>query len=317
MNEAALQNRATSVIEALVPPDAEERVIRSYKQWNQIVRDHIRTETGLKLSDGDNRFSIPVRVVPGFPVKLATLIDQCPDPAMWRLIIGQPQLGGLLHGLDFLLKNWGQFEIWPTLPEVAKGGRPVMEKCLEIASSLQKVALAEKVRQRIKEIDDDILGVYRYPSGQTSFVELYWLAIAMAAAMLSVAIEDLTVVVLTHELAHAYTHLGRDIDGARWGDEEFDKSALEVREGLAQFYTEVICEHLAPRTPGFLAAFQALLSLQSPPYLVHRDWLACDKTQRGETIRFALIAARSWGRITHDKWRELMAATTQKLSHLF
>src|SRR5271169_4975095 len=92
--------------------------------------------------------------------------------------------------------------------------------------------------------------------------------------MMGVAIEDLTVVVLTHELAHAYTHLGRDIDGARWGDEEFDKSALEVREGLAQFYTEVICEQLAPRTPGFLAAFQALLSLQSPPYLVHRAWLS-------------------------------------------
>lgn len=90
MNDNALQNRATEIIKPLVPPDAEERVNRSFKQWNQIVRDHIRTETGLKLSDGDSRYAIPVRVVKGFPVTLAQLIDQYRDPVMWRLIIGHP-----------------------------------------------------------------------------------------------------------------------------------------------------------------------------------------------------------------------------------
>jgi hypothetical protein len=242
MNDNALQNRATEIIQPLVPPDAEERVNRSYKRWNQIIQDHIRTETGLKLSDGDSRFAIPVRVVRGFPVTLARLIDQYRDPVMWCLIIGQPKLGGLIQGLRFLLAKWDQFEPWPPLPETAKNGRPTLERAQAIASSLQQAALTEKIVQQIKDIHEDILGAYRFQPGQASSVELYWLPIAMVAAMLDVAIEDLTVVVLIHELAHGYTHVGRDIDGTSWDDTGFRESEPAVVEGLAQFYTEVISE---------------------------------------------------------------------------
>ena len=143
MNDNFLQDPATEIIKPLVPPDAEERVNRSFKQWNQVVRDHIRTETGLKLSDGDSRNAIPVRVVDGFPVELAELIDQYRDPVMWRLIIGQPKLGGLIEGLKFLLREWDQFEQWRSLPELAKNGHSVLDRALQIATSLQQVALAD------------------------------------------------------------------------------------------------------------------------------------------------------------------------------
>lgn len=313
MSDNALQNRATEIIKPLVPPDAEERVNRSFKQWNQIVRDHIRTETGLKLSDGDNRFAIPVRVVRGFPVTLAQLIDQYRDPVMWRLIIGQPKLGGLIQGLEFLLQGWGQFENWPSLPEAAKNGQPILDRAMTIATSLQQAALTEKVVQQIKAIHEDILGVYHFSRGQGSAVELYWLPIAMVAAMLDVRIEDLTVVVLIHELSHGYTHIGRDIDGTSWDDIGFGESELAVTEGLAQFYTEMISERLAARTPSLFTAYQALLKLQSGPYLVHQEWLKGDRKQIGETVRFALIAARSHGRILYDHWQGLMAETRRNL----
>jgi hypothetical protein len=218
MNDSALQNRVTEIIRPLVPPDAEERVNRSFKQWNQTVRDHIRTETGLK-----------------------------------------------------------------------------------------------RVVQQIKAIHEDILGVYRFSPGQGSSVELYWLPMAMAAAMLDVRIEDLTVVVLIHELAHGYTHIGRDIDGASWSDIGFGESELAVTEGLAQFYTEVISERLAARMPSLFTAYHSLLKLQSGPYLVHRDWLKGDRRQIGETVRFTLIAARSQGRVRYDHWQELMAETSNSL----
>jgi len=314
MNDNALQNRATEIIKPLVPPDAEERVNRSFKRWNQIVRDHIRTETGLKLSDGDSRYAIPVRVVKGFPVTLAKLIDQYRDPVMWRLIIGQPKLGGLIEGLEFLLQKWDQFEQWPSLPEPAENGQPVLERALKIATSLQQVALADKVVQQIKEIHEDILGVYRFAPGQGSNVDLYWLPIAMVAAMIDVAIEDLTVVVLIHELAHGYTHIGRDIDGASWSDIGFGNSDLGVVEGLAQFYTEVISQRLAVRTPSLFTAYEALLKLQSGPYLAHREWMKGDKRQIGETIRFTLIAARSQGKVDYGHWQGLMADTSKNLS---
>ena len=161
MKETTPQDRATEIVTPLVPPDAEERVTRSYKQWNQIVRDHIRSETGLRLSDGDSRFSIPVKVDQGFPVPLAALIDDYPDPVVWRLVIGQPKLGALADGLAFLLRSWDRLEAWPSLPPTARNGRPTLESCLTIALSLQQAAITEQIRQQIQKIHEDILGAYQ------------------------------------------------------------------------------------------------------------------------------------------------------------
>jgi hypothetical protein len=314
MIDKALQSRAIEIIRPLVPPDAEDRVRRSQKQWNQIVRDHIRTETGLKLADGDSRHAIPVRVLPGFPKPLADLIgQQHSDPVMWRLVIGQPKLGGLVQGLQFLLKDWAQVETWRSLPETAKNGQATLEQTLAIATSLQQAALGAQVLKQITEIQEDILGVYRLTPDQGAAVELYWLPIAMLAAMADVPIEDLTVVVLIHELAHGYTHLGRDIDGQHWTDQSFAESDLRVVEGLAQFYTEIISQKLSARTPGIYTAFQALLKFQSGAYLVHQNWLTDHRRQIGETVRFALIAARSSNRVSYDAWQRLMVRTDENL----
>jgi hypothetical protein len=139
----------------------------------------------------------------------------------------------------------------------------------------------------------------------------------MVAAMLDVMIEDLTVVVLIHELAHGYTHIGRDIDGVSWSDSGFRESELDVTEGLAQFYTQVICEGLAARMPTLLRAYEALLELQSGPYWAHRDWPKGDRTQFGEIVRFTLIAARSQGTILYRDWLRLMAETSKNLTRQF
>src|SRR5262249_48106611 len=82
MGDKALQNQAEKIIRPLIPSDAEQRVSRAWKQWNQIIRDHIRSETGLKLSEGDTRYSIPVQVVDGLPLTLAKLIEKCHDPVV-------------------------------------------------------------------------------------------------------------------------------------------------------------------------------------------------------------------------------------------
>lgn len=306
-----LQNRAKSVIEPLIPPDAEERVQRSLKQWNQIVREHIRNETGLRLADGDGRNTIQVKVVDGFPILLARLIDRHRDPVLWRIILGQTKLGGVIEGLQFLLHDWPAFEAWNKLPPVAKEAGPHLEQTLEVAKALQRLAVAEEVRKQIQQIDEDILGVYRFPSGMASQVELYWMPIAMVAAMLNQRIEDLTVVVLAHELTHGYTHIGRDIDGTQWNDLGFAKSDLNIVEGLAQFYTEVVTSRLSWRTPGPQLAYQALLKMQSGPYLAHQSWAKDDSNKRddpnrGEAVRFSMIAIRRQGAAEIKVWDELL-----------
>jgi hypothetical protein len=63
-----------------------------------------------------------------------------------------------------------------------------------------------------------VLGAYFFRIPQ---IRLYWVVIGIAARTLGVAVEALTIVVLAHELARAYTHLGRDIDNERWDTGHF------------------------------------------------------------------------------------------------
>jgi hypothetical protein len=59
-------------------------------------------------------------------------------------------------------------------------------------------------------------------------IRLYWGVIELVSEWLGCGIEDLAIVVLARELAHAYTQLGADIDGRRWAAPSFAKAAAEV-----------------------------------------------------------------------------------------
>src|SRR6266436_4740434 len=48
-------------------PNLREEIGQTCKQWNNAVRDHLRTETALRLSVGDETQSVPVKVVEGMP----------------------------------------------------------------------------------------------------------------------------------------------------------------------------------------------------------------------------------------------------------
>lgn len=114
--------------------------------------------------------------------------------------------------------------------------------------------------------------------------------IGIIAGILDVSIEDLSFVVLAHEMAHAYTHVGLDIDGVQWNTEAFAESSKEIVEGLAQFYTESICKKYTNRQPGILEAFEKMIEKQSAPYTHFRKWT---KEHAAEVVRFSMISTRS------------------------
>lgn len=76
-------------------------------------------------------------------------------------------------------------------------------------------------------VNEDILGVYRFDvrglfddekAVNRATIHLYWGVIGWVSELLGCDVEDLTIVVLTHELAHAYTQLAptsRDVAGRR------------------------------------------------------------------------------------------------------
>ena len=66
---------AAGPIAELLSAGLKEEVDRAVKQWNRSIRNQIRNETGLRLSDGDSRISVAVEVVDGVPPPIADVIQ--------------------------------------------------------------------------------------------------------------------------------------------------------------------------------------------------------------------------------------------------
>ena len=117
-------------------------------------------------------------------------------------------------------------------------------------------------------VNEDFLGIYEYDARglfadeqalNRAIIRLYWGVIGLVSEWLGCAFEDLAVVVLTHELAHAYTQLGADIEGRRWAAPSFAKAESTLKEGLAQYYTDRVLHRLERRYGEALRVFFSLL----------------------------------------------------------
>jgi hypothetical protein len=94
--------------------------------------------------------------------------------------------------------------------------------------------------------------------------------------------------VLAHELGHAYSHVGSDADDRYWSSDLFHASDLELKEGLAQYYTMRICQRLADSHPTLLKTFEELLKHQPRTYQVHTEW----ENATAERVRLAMLETR-------------------------
>lgn len=277
-------------------PEIPQKVERTFRQWNLIIRDYLRNETGLRLSVGDSTQSVPVRIVSGLPKPFEDLIaDNSPNLLM--ILLNRPSIINTAKGMAFFdrhlatLRREGFAEPDITYQEIRK----VREFVDSVARQTEKLALLDQ----IKSIEDDMLGAYFF---KIPIVHLYWMVIGTMAAMLDVSVEFLTIVVAVHELAHAYSHLGKDIDGGKWETGSFAEADLKIVEGIAQFYAKIVCEKLSNRIPGALTAYTRLMELQSEPYLVHKDWIQDSKTA-GEVIRASMIESRCKNITTYEAFK--------------
>ena len=100
--EGADRARGSRWAEALerASPGARESVERTLKQWNNIVREYLRSETGLRLSVGDEAQSVPVKVVDGMPKAFECSIQQFED-LEW-LLLNRPALEAAISGTRFM-----------------------------------------------------------------------------------------------------------------------------------------------------------------------------------------------------------------------
>lgn len=184
---------------------------------------------------------------------------------------------------------------------------------------LRRLDMHDPVSQ-VLTVNQDILGVYTYRtdvhdefSTNQARISLYWCVIGLVSDWLGCSVEDLTVVVTTHELAHAYTQLGADIEGRRWPSHYFGKAETALIEGLAQFYTWRALQRIQARFPGALNAFDLLLAKQPAPYHAHKPWI--DKFSP-EAVRQAMLEVRRWREGTLAQFTERLNRTSMQLQPL-
>ena len=269
-------------------PGIRDSVERVCKQWNNILREYLRGETALRLTVGGESQSVPVKVVEDLPPPFAEVMREFEGLA-W-LLLNRPIVEAAASGTRFMENGVDKVRaVWGD----AAGSSDVNEirRVRETAEAWLKKLDETNAVERIIGINEDVLGAYFFRIHE---IRLYWVVIGITARALGVAVDALTIVVLAHELAHAYTHLGRDIDNERWETEQFANTDLDIVEGLAQFYTQVICTRLEARMPAALQAYHALLEKQRGPYRAHLEWVGDDE-RGGEIVRVSMIECRSRG----------------------
>jgi hypothetical protein len=258
---------------------------------------------GLRLGRGEGdrdgeSIVVPVRLRPGLPTALKhVVLDEAEEVALvlsqWRSALEALQSGA--RGAGTMEARLAQD---PRFARIVQDARLILPPVQAWAEDLLERIVAARPLGRIL-IEQDVLGVYAFgplppligdlvppPNPR---IEVYWAVIGLVAQALGLDVEELTGVVVAHELAHAYSHVGADIDGLRWPNKAFGEAELGLVEGLAQYYTHQVCVRLGDQHPGMLAAYRALLVHQPAPYQAHVAWT---KGARPEEVRFAILESR-------------------------
>ncbi len=286
--------------------DARRRVQRVVDSWRRVVHARLRSFTQLTGSgDGRGGARAKISVEDSFSAPLLSLLKPLPPTAMELLFL----LPEMAHAAQTLRRVEG---LWPPSPRPTDPwitGQPDADirrtladaaRILDILEPEARRAIDALLRRllpaegrREDECEEgtlDLLGAYFIRERR---IELYWIPIWLCSRLSGWSIEDLSLVVLIHEMAHLYTHVGKDADGDRWDDGAMVSASQYVVEGIAQFYTELICERIEKESPAQpLTVFRQLMPGQPPAYREHRNW-AIGHRKRVEVVRTAFVDARS------------------------
>jgi hypothetical protein len=294
----------TDLIKKL-PSDTPDRVKAAKDRFNTKIRQALRQETRLGLNrrqddllgGRDEMISVPITVHPGLPEGLQPLERQTIDDQHRLAVLLSPYRQALVAFRDSG-KTLTE-EMIPMLRSDELGRRLLDGRETDVGpawryvDSLCKALATFDLTKFILTVNEDVLGVYRYNDHNdyddpNPKIELYWGVIGLIARDLGVAVEDLAAVVLAHELAHAYTHVGSDADDRYWNTRHFNKSSVGLKEGLAQYYTVLVCQRLERDAPGIRAAYKKLLPKQPAAYHVQEEW----KDSTPEMVRHAMLEIR-------------------------
>jgi hypothetical protein len=260
-----------------------------------------------------------VEVSPGHPAILRGI--EFPDDFERIMLLGRyrARLEQARDGAAGLLKLRDELLRMPEPAKWTSASTTDLQSVQHWASALLKMLDQHDPLEKILKVHEDILGVYEYDARDLlaedrtvnrATIRLYWGVIGLVSEWLGCEVEDLAIVVLTHELAHAYTQLGADIEGRRWSAPLFARAETELKEGLAQYYTDRVLRRLDHRAGSALAVFLAMLPKQSAAYRAHLPWLAVSSP---EAVRRAMLEVRRRQEIKLEDFNKRLEAAKVQL----
>ena len=226
------------------------------KNWNMLIRNYLTKNMGVNLSEGEERFQISVTIKASYDESFINMIEN-----------NFPEL---------------DFEEYFVLDQYLKKAEE-SKKYFDDKKAHHLKMSCEYANYRLKDFDllqisnsifnflnpanPDVFGCYKI---NTNEVEIYIFPIMLFCQLHGLDVESFIVMVLTHELAHAYNHIGRDKDGYFW--ESFNETDDNLAEGLAQFYTFNFLRHYQGRNYKLIETFEKTIPLQPAPYRVFKEW---------------------------------------------
>ncbi|MBU1169682.1 MAG: hypothetical protein KKD44_08980 [Proteobacteria bacterium] len=313
--------------------DTKQYVEDAKNKYNAYLRDAIRFETRFSLVSGTENSMPSEQQQKSSYVKVPIKVDVCyPDHLKNFEIPKEFEIAALLSQIRPSLKDLiTSSEVTSGFIEHYQGDPQILNYCdgnicRAGGEAKELLAIADRydLAKELLKIDSNILGCYTYNpvrnqslfSGNemaaNSSISLFWGSIGLVAKILGVEIQELTAVVLAHELAHAYTHLGYDIDGNRWRDDSWQYSDPGVIEGLAQYYTERVLQRLSNKVSGGYQTYETLLEKQPEDYTTHKVWINDIKADP-EAVRLTVISLRKGRPIGLSDFNDTLRRNTQSI----
>lgn len=303
-----------------IDPSAKDKVRDACARANRLLRDRMKSETRLGLSvkdpeTGNNRvIQVPYHVVPGCPAYAEKV--ELPDTALFALEIAR--IRTLLTEMD---SHWDKFRKLNRRLSAEFAGfgiDPVNDSNFgefpRLVGDLLGFLEENDPTKEIFNVRDDVLGQYIYrnanPDNPKPQINIYWGIITLVSNLIGVKIEDLAIKVLAHEIAHAYTHVGGEIDGTRWNSSRFSDSSRCVKEGLAQYFTHVVLKSIEDMFPSAFTTYEKLRELQPEAYRCHVPWT---EQNTSEEIRRAMLEGRRRDQLELDDLNSLISSSKSAL----
>lgn len=283
-------------------PDCHLIVEESVTRWKQKARNRLREQLRVQMYFDDEQARVPVEAIDGKPKELLEILR---DPDFRRIDARLRMQRGNIETAASTL-SWltaqrnlallpGECQPFPT--EALNQSR----QWLMLLNDLLRHSANRLIEVLV---NPDVLGTY-WPRDQ--LITIHWLPIGLLAIEANQSVHDIVPIVLFHEYAHAYHHLGFDSDGNQFAVDSFVGSETDFKEGIAQYYTYQLIHSYNDVGDGVRRVWDYMQTRSSATYRLRENWLVDSDPVTGqkekkrarekEIIRLAVMKTRKQG---HD-----------------